>query len=58
MTTASQQIPRILWNTKVHYHFFYVHGSMHCELLSIIVQQDATVYTFCYISADSSTCFG
>jgi len=26
--------------------------------MSIIVQQDATIYNLYYISADSSTCFG
>ena len=37
---------------------FYVLGSVHRESMSIIVQQDATIYSFYYISADSSTCFG
>ena len=36
---------------------FYVHGSMHHELNSITVQQDAT-YSVYYISVGSSTCFG
>jgi len=38
--------------------FFYVHVSMHHESLSIIVQQDATIYSFIIFSADSCTCFG
>jgi hypothetical protein len=29
-------------------HEFYVYGSMHCESLSIIVRQDATVYGLLY----------
>ena len=43
---------------------FYVHGSMQCQSMSIIVQRDATTYSFIiflqtyYISAESSTCFG
>jgi len=27
-------------------HVFYFHGSMHCESMSIIVQQDVTIYRF------------
>ena len=27
-------------------YFFYVHGSMHRESMSIIVQRDATIYSF------------
>jgi len=44
----------------MHYYlnFVYVHGSVHRESVSIIVQQDAAIYSFYYISADSSTCFG
>jgi len=38
--------------------FFYVHGSVHRESMSIIVQQDATMYSCIIFSADSSTCFG
>ena len=26
--------------------FFYVHGSKHCESMSVIVQQDVTIYRF------------
>jgi len=39
---------------------FYVHGSLHRESVSMIVQQDATMYVYSFIifSADSSTCFG
>jgi len=36
---------------------FYLHGSVHRESMSITVQQNATIYSFYYISADSSTCF-
>ena len=36
----------------------YVHNTVHRESMSIIVQQDATIYSFYYISADSSTRFG
>jgi len=30
---------------KYNYVFFYVHGSVHRESMSITVQQDATIYT-------------
>jgi len=33
---------------KKSVHFFYVHGSVHRESMSIIVQQDATIYTLLY----------
>ena len=36
---------------------FYVHGSVHRDSLSIIVQQDATIYSLLYI-CNRSTCFG
>ena len=56
---------RLLSRWYVHYkkllHFlrqFYVHGSVHHESLSITVQQDATIYSFYYISAGCCTCFG
>jgi len=45
---------------QIHYHApkqFYVHGSMYRESVSIIVQQDVTIYSFITFSADSSTCF-
>ena len=41
-----------------HHQGFYVHGSVHRESLSIIVQQDSTGYSFIIYSAESSTCFG
>ena len=28
------------------FHTFYVHGSVHGESMPIIVQQDATIYSF------------
>jgi len=36
---------------------FYVHGPVHRESVSIIVQQDVIIHSFYCISADSSTCF-
>ena len=38
--------------------FFYVHGFVHRESMSITVQQDAAIYSFIIFSADCSTCFG
>ena len=37
---------------------YYVHGSVHRESLSIIIQQSATIYSLIIFPADSSTCFG
>ena len=31
---------------RIRYVFFHVHGSMHRDSVSIIVQQDATIYNF------------
>jgi len=39
-------------------HGFYVHGPVHRESMSIIVQQDKNMYNFIRFSADSSKCFG
>ena len=39
-------------------HTWYRTNTNSINLMSIIVQQDATIYRFYYISADSSTCFG
>ena len=36
---------------------FYVHGSMHRKSMSIIVQEDVTIYSL-FISVNCSTCFG
>ena len=36
------------WMQCSCHFFFYVHGSMHCESMSIIVQQDATIYSLVY----------
>ena len=35
-----------------------LHSATVAELMSIIAQQDATIYNFIIFSADSSTCFG
>jgi len=40
----------------MHSAFFYVHGSVHCESMSITVQQDATIYSLLYF-CNCSTCF-
>jgi len=35
--------------TNIHsLHTFYVHGSVHRESMSIIVQQDVTIYSLLY----------
>jgi hypothetical protein len=34
--------------TNIKIHKFYVHGSVHRESMSIIVQQDATIYSLLY----------
>ena len=49
---------RLYCQPKSNLSYFYVHGSLHRESLSIIVQQNATIYSCIIFSADSSTCFG
>ena len=36
---------------QVNFDGFHVHGSVHRKAMSIVVQQDATIYSFYYISA-------